>query len=840
MASSASGDLESSSRVRLFPLPFFACRSPHTSSRSARVRARRILYNNINHVTNRLIAELNRMYNSSSSLSALSSSAFAPSSPAAAVTPLAASLPPASSHSTFSLHSQPDQLSRSSPSPSSNSSSPSAGHSLHCVPTPSCCCTSSRASTSTGRKHSLPPLRCHPTHAQLRLMTRLRHQCASFACSVRFGCSAATSAAHASASSLTALFLAPSPPESGSLPLPNHAAPASAAAAPSLPIGLPPHSLIPILPSLSTHSSASTAVVPLVAGRVALPESLRIIPFVSLLPPSVAATYSHAAQSAALLRSPVEVLELDTLMPLRPPRVAGSRREYVRLLSRLLSQGMVSFTATPKAVNGVFTVAKDSTSDRLIIDAQPANRLFRDPPHVSLPDPSHLIQLQVPQGQRMFVGKSDLSNYYHHLGLPEWLQPYFALPELSASELQQLGLPSDSPARFPCCCTVPMGWSHAVYVANSVHEFVLYSSGAASADDNLLSLSSPEVTHHRVLHGIIIDDFFCFSLSQGLADRLFARVLAAYRAAGFVVKESKAVAPTTAPIKVIGFEIDGAASTIVLPLETRIDLVRCTLGALHSRTLTGLQLAHLIGRWTWCMLVRRATLSVLQHCYRYIEEANRRRFILWPSVRRELWTLVCLLPLMHSRFDAPIYSRALASDASELAGGVTCAPLTAQLHSILWPLCSSRAHASMQAIVRARPLQLQQHPQPLTELQALVHSCSSAYERFYSHVLSTRWSIILSHRWRAWEHINALELRAVLLSLHWLLSFPSSHLSRVYLLVDSMVAFFTLWKGRSSSPKLLLVLRKISALLLASGVMLLPGWIPSEVNPADAPSRLLQ
>jgi hypothetical protein len=62
----------------------------------------------------------------------------------------------------------------------------------------------------------------------------------------------------------------------------------------------------------------------------------------------------------------------------------------------------------------------------------------------------------------------------------------------------------------------------------------------------------------------------------------------------------------------------------------------------------------------------------------------------------------------------------------------------------------------------------------------------------------------------------------------------------VYLLVDSMVAFFTLWKGRSSSPKLLLVLRKISALLLASGVMLLPGWIPSEVNPADAPSRLLQ
>jgi hypothetical protein len=62
---------------------------------------------------------------------------------------------------------------------------------------------------------------------------------------------------------------------------------------------------------------------------------------------------------------------------------------------------------------------------------------------------------------------------------------------------------------------------------------------------------------------------------------------------------------------------------------------------------------------------------------------------------------------------------------------------------------------------------------------------------------------------------------------------------RVFLLLDSSVAFFSLWKGRSSSPALLLVLRKISALLLAGGLSLLPGWIPSAVNPADAPSRLL-
>ena len=78
-----------------------------------------------------------------------------------------------------------------------------------------------------------------------------------------------------------------------------------------------------------------------------------------------------------------------------------------------------------------------------------------------------------------------------------------------------------------------------------------------------------------------------------------------------------------------------------------------------------------------------------------------------------------------------------------------------------------------------------------------------------------------------------------MLAVHRVLSSPSALSIRVFLLLDSTVAFFSLWKGRSSSPALLLILRKISALLLAGGLTLLPGWLPSALNPADAPSRLL-
>jgi hypothetical protein len=117
-------------------------------------------------------------------------------------------------------------------------------------------------------------------------------------------------------------------------------------------------------------------------------------------------------------------------------------------------------------------------------------------------------------------------------------------------------------------------------------------------------------------------------------------------------------------------------------------------------------------------------------------------------------------------------------------------------------------------------------------------SPTTMYDDFYTTVSSQPWRTLISKPWSGLEHINALELRAVLLAVHWLLSYPTSLCRRVYLLVDSTVTFFTLWKGRSSSPHLLLILRKINALLLAGSITLLPGWLPSEVNPADAPSRL--
>ena len=767
----------STHRARLFPLPFlpFACPPPCSSSRRNRVREK--VKRTIVAVTNDCIFTLNRLYSPPS----FTAAAHPP-------TPL--------SHSLFSK-SQPD------------TSLPSAA---------------ARSSSA----------------AQLRVIGLIKDRCATFVTTARIWCSHLGPACVGVTES-TAVHLLDSVWEDAATDAFAPPAHTTHSTEDSCSSASGPSSLLSSLSSsFSSFSSSSTPVVPLVAARVSLPDALNIVPIERVLPPDVAASYSAAA-APALMRPAGELLLLNAARPLRRPRIAGSRAEYVQLVRRMHAVGMLSFTSTPLAVNGVFAVGKDADSDRLIIDAQPANRLFVDSPHVSLPNPSHLVQLQLPPDAPMFVAKTDLSNFYHHLGLPAWMQPFFALPPLSPAELLACGVAPG--AAFPMCVTLPMGFSHAVYIAQTGHEHVVYGSGALSRENSLLSLRSPAVSSSSCIHGIVIDDFFLFSLSSSLAQREFDSVLAAYLAAGFVVKMSKVVAPTVDPVKVIGFDIHGAAGTIALPMESHRSLTLATMSLLRAGVASSTQVAHLVGRWTWLMMLRRPSLAVLQHVYRWIRVARGSRFTLWPSVQKELRMLLGLQPLLSAHLRDSTFHRVIASDASELAAGVVSTPLTSELHELMWPFCSSRHSAVLQTHLNGevgqRALAGDVGPHVSEAEVAALHSCMDEFSHFYSAVSSSRWSTLVSKAWRDAEHINALELRSALLAVQWALSFPSSLHSRVYLLLDSTVALFSLWKGRSSSPKLLLILRQISACLLAGGVSLLCGWLPSEVNPADAPSRLI-
>ena len=592
----------------------------------------------------------------------------------------------------------------------------------------------------------------------------------------------------------------------------------------------------------SAYASTALGVVKLKAEMVSLPAILNRVPILSLLPSDIARVYTSPA---SLLLHPSLVAQRIADANLRDPYVWADAGEYVKLVKRMLVLSMLEFTNSPICVNGIFGVPKPDTQIRLILDARPANCWFVDPPHVSLPSPSHIARLVVPPGKPVWVAKSDLSNFYHQLVLPEWMRAYFCLPCLSSMEVATLSADPDLPLSvlkalegpgpfYPACVTLPMGFSHAVFLAQCVHEHVLYSSMALSPADNILNITRP--AFDRCIHSLYIDDNILMAPSESECERALSRSLAAYASVSVPVHPDKVVRPTTDPVSVIGVEVNGSLGTVSLAPLRHSALVTATVSLLRQPMVVGRSLAVIAGGWTWVMLLCRPSLSVMKHVYRFIDRHMEHPHRLWLSVRRELLLLMAIAPLLHVQLWRPFASDIVATDASSQAAGVVSSVASDPLLASLW--CQGSGHSPSLLSLTARQID----PSPAASVLLQQPSVQFASIQLVTSALlsllsTTSWSTIISSPWRREAHINELELHSVLLAIRWALSQPVFSNSRMCLLTDSSVVFYGLQKGRSSAPALLSLFRRYAALVLAGGLSIMPVWIPSSANPADAPSR---
>ena len=82
-----------------------------------------------------------------------------------------------------------------------------------------------------------------------------------------------------------------------------------------------------------------------------------------------------------------------------------------------------------------------------------------------------------------------------------------------------------------------------------------------------------------------------------------------------------------------------------------------------------------------------------------------------------------------------------------------------------------------------------------------------------------------------------LEAFGLVMTARWVARSQANHGHRVVVLVDAKAVLGAAAKGRSSAPSIAIHMRRLAALSLASGVLLRFVYVPSEDNPADAPSR---
>lgn len=368
-----------------------------------------------------------------------------------------------------------------------------------------------------------------------------------------------------------------------------------------------------------------------------------------------------------------------------------------------------------------------------------------------------------------------------------------------------------------------MGWSWAVHFVQTAHVHLLRSKLGGQwtlvTPDHPGSLRSSDM-----VISVYIDDVFILSHDLQLLLRVHDELRRIYADAGLVISESKS-GPPAAHGKVLGLDFDGTTGAFQLPADKQTRLATAIDELLHLPYVSARMLQSVLGVWLWAALLCRPALSALCIIHRWIEShTGKQPAPLSPAVRRELFVMRALIPLLRASCTSPFSGVLLASDASDSGLGVA---QSAQSPNAVRHLIAT---SSAKAPPRSTPAQPGESQQP--------------YRLPPQHWLPGRahWVTLFSGRWRAStsQHtiIAAKEMAAVQASLlHLRSTNPSSHSFLHF--VDNQSVLGVLLKGRTSSS-LAPGARRVAGILLACGFVVHWRWIPTGDNPADAPSRAFE
>ena len=556
--------------------------------------------------------------------------------------------------------------------------------------------------------------------------------------------------------------------------------------------------------------------------------------------------------------------KLDDFMSkqLLPPEIARARVEssglerpytdpllkhgkaYHGFLKRMHDSNLVDFSIERGVQEvGVFCVTKKSGKLRLIIDARLANCHFEEPAHVALTTGEGLSSLEFSKGESVTVAAADLKDAFYHLSLPEEIRPYFSLPRVRARdvgvfEISGRSVKSDT-FITPRVAVVPMGWSWALYLCQSVHEALAGESGLHEQDRLRDKKPAPNT---QCCHLQYVDNMIVLGSDSCQVKECYDRAVKCLKDAGLQVHEEEFGEGGA----VLGWEItrDG----IFRPTHKRAWRVRLAIrGLLRRGRSTSKLLEKLVGHCSFLCLGRRECFSVFGEVYRFIQQhrSHNREISLWKGVQRELMQFDGIIPLIQRDLTATWSPIVHAVDASEFGMGATTAVFSVDEARQLGQY-NERWRFKDADILNPRSQVLHEQRKegflgehvvvPLNEAEQPLEVVSN-FTNVPFEAVDRDWRTVGSHRRRAKGTLPVFEARSSLYAVKHILRNRGNFGKKHLIFTDSLTAACALSRGRSSRYNLRRVCMQIGALALSTNSVYNFRWIPSEWNPADNPSR---
>eukprot|EP00929_Paragymnodinium_shiwhaense_P052284 TRINITY_DN261_c0_g1_i1.p1 TRINITY_DN261_c0_g1~~TRINITY_DN261_c0_g1_i1.p1 ORF type:complete len:1369 (+),score=112.09 TRINITY_DN261_c0_g1_i1:1521-5627(+) len=510
------------------------------------------------------------------------------------------------------------------------------------------------------------------------------------------------------------------------------------------------------------------------------------------------------------------------------PALAG-RRAYIDFVKKLVSRNMVDFALSVTEEVGFFCVKKKSGRQRLVVDARRSNCHFADAEPVSLATGDTLGRLDYAD-MDMYVGHVDIKDAFYHFELPLLLRQYFGMPSVAACDLGVRmvdGHPVCGRARvFPRLKVLPMGWSHALWWCQLLHRRIV--DRVPELDGADFICDKKEMSDNPLKYTVYVDNFLVFGSDRKAVASAVRNVDAALVAAGLPTHEECEAAPYA---EVLGWCVDGRRGEL-RPKPDR--LWRLTLAldfVLQRRTIAAADVEKILGHCTFVALVRRESLAVFRAIYAFVSRHRADGPVrLWSSVRRELEAFRGLLPLLWVNLRAPWSSRVVCTDASPWGYG--CVQMRADEGAVKtagrccdrWQFSRQQEH-SFRGHALAAPV-----TEPSTTDMGWFDTVAKLLE-------SREWNLVSSTPWSSYSNIVNAEGRGLVFGLKHALRRTAAFNRRLVHLSDSLTCVLAFSKGRSSSMSLCRSIRTCAALLLATNTRVCWRWLPSELNPADGPSR---